>query len=150
MFWFIRLHWNVNVTQQLLVHLLYNYNTEFSLTATAAASVSIQALAAHFLLTKSEFSRNNSTLAAELFWCEKSRPLKLTMTLFSFIGCALTAYGPPAALFTITVASDPVKITILLLPASQHLTIYRNRYSPVVANLQSSVVGEVGGRGGSL
>ena len=35
------------------------------------------------------------------------------MTLFSFIGCALTAYGPPAALFTNTIASDPIKIIIL-------------------------------------
>ena len=41
----------------------------------------------------------------------------LTMTLYSFIGCALTAYGPPAALFTITIASDPVKIIILILSA---------------------------------
>ena len=39
------------------------------------------------------------------------------MTLFSFIGCALTAYGPPAALFTITIASDPIKIIILILSA---------------------------------
>lgn len=39
------------------------------------------------------------------------------MTLYSFIGCALTAYGPPAAMFTITIASDPVKIIILILSA---------------------------------
>ena len=48
----------------------------------------------------------------------KDSPVRfLSMTLYSFIGCALTAYGPPAALFTITIASDPVKIIILILSA---------------------------------
>jgi len=39
------------------------------------------------------------------------------MTAFTFFGCALTAYGPALSLFLITIASDPVKIIILILSA---------------------------------
>ena len=39
------------------------------------------------------------------------------MTIFTFFGCALTAYGPPFSLFLMTIASDPVKIIILILSA---------------------------------
>jgi anterior pharynx defective protein 1 len=37
------------------------------------------------------------------------------MTWSTFFGCALTAYGPPAALFAFTIAKDPVRIIILIL-----------------------------------
>jgi len=39
------------------------------------------------------------------------------MTALSFFGCAFTAYGPALALFLFTIASDPVKIIILILSA---------------------------------
>ena len=39
------------------------------------------------------------------------------MTVLSFFGCALTAYGPALSLFLFTIASDPVKIIILILSA---------------------------------
>jgi len=39
------------------------------------------------------------------------------MTAFTFFGCALTAYGPALSLFLLTIASDPVKIIILILSA---------------------------------
>jgi len=39
------------------------------------------------------------------------------MTAFTFFGCALTAYGPPLALFLLTIAADPVKVIILILSA---------------------------------
>ena len=39
------------------------------------------------------------------------------MTAFAFFGCAFTAYGPALSLFLFTIASDPVKIIILILSA---------------------------------
>lgn len=39
------------------------------------------------------------------------------MTVFTFFGCAFTAYGTPLALFAFTIAKDPVKIIILILSA---------------------------------
>ena len=39
------------------------------------------------------------------------------MTVLSFFGCAFTAYGPALSLFLFTIASDPVKIIILILSA---------------------------------
>jgi len=39
------------------------------------------------------------------------------MTVYTFFGCALTAYGTPLALFLLTICSDPVKIIILILSA---------------------------------
>jgi anterior pharynx defective protein 1 len=39
------------------------------------------------------------------------------MTVLAFFGCALAAYGPALALFTLTIANDPVKIIILILSA---------------------------------
>jgi len=39
------------------------------------------------------------------------------MTVATFFGCALTAYGPPLALFLFTISRDPVKIIILILSA---------------------------------
>ncbi len=37
------------------------------------------------------------------------------MTVLAFFGCALTAYSPALALFTITIAKDPVRVIILIL-----------------------------------
>ena len=42
---------------------------------------------------------------------------RYVMTVLSFFGCALTAYGPALSLFLFTIASDPVKIIILILSA---------------------------------
>jgi len=39
------------------------------------------------------------------------------MTVEIFFGCALLAYGPPFALFTLTVANDPVRVIILIISA---------------------------------
>ena len=39
------------------------------------------------------------------------------MTVEIFFGCALLAYGPPLALFTLTVATDPVRVIILIISA---------------------------------
>jgi len=39
------------------------------------------------------------------------------MTVPTFFGCALTAYGAPLALFIFTISRDPVKIIILILSA---------------------------------
>jgi len=39
------------------------------------------------------------------------------MTVYTFFGCALTAYGTPLAMFLFTISSDPVKIIILILSA---------------------------------
>lgn len=36
------------------------------------------------------------------------------MTLLEFWGCALIAFGPPLAMFSLTVASDPIKIILLI------------------------------------
>ena len=41
----------------------------------------------------------------------------LNMTALAFFGCAFTAYGPALSLFLFTIASDPVKIIILILSA---------------------------------
>ena len=39
------------------------------------------------------------------------------MPTLTFFGCALTAFGPPLALFVFTIARDPVRIIILILSA---------------------------------
>ncbi len=39
------------------------------------------------------------------------------MTAWAFFGCALTAFGPPLALFVATVARDPVRVIVLILSA---------------------------------
>ena len=39
------------------------------------------------------------------------------MTALTFFGLALTAYGPPVALFALTIANDPVRIIMLMLSA---------------------------------
>ncbi len=39
------------------------------------------------------------------------------MTAWCFWGCALTAFGPPLALFVLTVSKDPVRIIVLILSA---------------------------------
>uniref|UniRef100_A0A6G1SFM6 Gamma-secretase subunit Aph-1 n=1 Tax=Aceria tosichella TaxID=561515 RepID=A0A6G1SFM6_9ACAR len=36
------------------------------------------------------------------------------MTLLEFWGCALIAFGPPLAMFSLTVASDPIKVILLI------------------------------------
>lgn len=37
-----------------------------------------------------------------------------TMTVLEFWGCALIAFGPPLAMFSLTVASDPIKVILLI------------------------------------
>ncbi len=37
------------------------------------------------------------------------------MTVAAFFGCALTAYGPVLAMFSLTIAKDPVRVIILIL-----------------------------------
>jgi len=39
------------------------------------------------------------------------------MTVTAFFSCALTAYSPALALFTVTIAKDPVRVIILILSA---------------------------------
>lgn len=39
------------------------------------------------------------------------------MTLPEFFGCAFLAFGPPLALFTMTIAQDPIRIIILVVAA---------------------------------
>lgn len=39
------------------------------------------------------------------------------MTIETFFGCAFLAYGPPLALFALTVAKDPVRVIILIISA---------------------------------
>lgn len=39
------------------------------------------------------------------------------MTLPEFFGCAFLAFGPPLAMFTMTVAQDPIRIIILVAAA---------------------------------
>ncbi len=39
------------------------------------------------------------------------------MTAWTFFGCALTAFGPPLALFVFTVVRDPVRVIVLILSA---------------------------------
>ncbi|KAK2577426.1 hypothetical protein KPH14_003533 [Odynerus spinipes] len=39
------------------------------------------------------------------------------MTVMDFFGCAFLAFGPPLAMFTFTVADDPIKIIILIASA---------------------------------
>merc|ERR1711936_1458023 len=39
------------------------------------------------------------------------------MTVIAFFSCALTAYSPALALFTVTIAKDPVRVIILILSA---------------------------------
>merc|ERR1712018_808429 len=46
-----------------------------------------------------------------------SRAALLKMTVTAFFGCALTAYSPALALFTVTIAKDPVRVIILILSA---------------------------------
>jgi anterior pharynx defective protein 1 len=36
------------------------------------------------------------------------------MTVMEFFGCTFLSFGPPFALFCITIANDPVKIIILI------------------------------------
>jgi hypothetical protein len=40
--------------------------------------------------------------------------IKSTMTVLEFWGCALIAFGPPLAMFSLTVASDPIKVILLI------------------------------------
>ena len=37
------------------------------------------------------------------------------MTVLTFFGCVLTAFGPPLAMFIFTIAKDPVRILVLIL-----------------------------------
>ena len=37
------------------------------------------------------------------------------MTVMALFSCALTAYSPALALFTVTIAKDPVRVIILIL-----------------------------------
>ncbi|XP_015183259.1 PREDICTED: gamma-secretase subunit Aph-1 [Polistes dominula] len=39
------------------------------------------------------------------------------MTVMDFFGCAFLAFGPPFAMFTFTIANDPIKIIILIASA---------------------------------
>lgn len=39
------------------------------------------------------------------------------MTLPEFFGCAFLAFGPPLAMFTMTVAQDPIRVIILVAAA---------------------------------
>eukprot|EP00088_Acartia_fossae_P042042 TRINITY_DN4401_c0_g1_i1.p1 TRINITY_DN4401_c0_g1~~TRINITY_DN4401_c0_g1_i1.p1 ORF type:complete len:255 (+),score=39.26 TRINITY_DN4401_c0_g1_i1:109-873(+) len=39
------------------------------------------------------------------------------MTIETFFGCAFLAYGPPLALFAVTIAADPVRVIILIISA---------------------------------
>ena len=39
------------------------------------------------------------------------------MTIEIFVGCAFLAYGPPLALFALTVAKDPVRVIIVIISA---------------------------------
>ncbi len=48
------------------------------------------------------------------------------MTVAAFFGCALTAYGHTLAMFTLTIAKDPVRVIILILrfvQEDQHLDL---------------------------
>lgn len=36
------------------------------------------------------------------------------MTIAEFFGCAFLAFGPPLAMFTFTIAHDPIRIIILI------------------------------------
>lgn len=36
------------------------------------------------------------------------------MTVAEFFGCAFLAFGPPTAMFTFTIAHDPIRIIILI------------------------------------
>lgn len=36
------------------------------------------------------------------------------MTVMDFFGCALLAFGPPLAMFTFTIAIEPIRIIILI------------------------------------
>ncbi len=36
------------------------------------------------------------------------------MALIEFFGCLFLAFGPPFAMFAITIAKDPIKIIILI------------------------------------
>lgn len=39
------------------------------------------------------------------------------MTVLDFFGCAFLAFGPPLAMFTLTVSSEPMRIIILIASA---------------------------------
>lgn len=39
------------------------------------------------------------------------------MTVAEFFGCAFLAFGPPLAMFTFTIAHDPIRIIILIAAA---------------------------------
>lgn len=39
------------------------------------------------------------------------------MTVAEFFGCAFLAFGPPTAMFTFTIAHDPIRIIILIVAA---------------------------------
>jgi len=39
------------------------------------------------------------------------------MTAMSFFGCAFLAFGPPIAMFTFTIAHEPIRIIVLIASA---------------------------------
>lgn len=40
--------------------------------------------------------------------------LQRNMALLEFFGCAFLAFGPPLAMFLLTIAKDPIRIIILI------------------------------------
>jgi gamma-secretase subunit APH-1 len=43
--------------------------------------------------------------------------MKIKMGLVEFFGCLLLAFGPPASMFILTVANDPVRVIVLMTSA---------------------------------